>query len=155
MNVGTVNEGFCSFSLWFLADPVKPSVLFTIFCLDLYFQRIQLSNCLTLSPLSFWNGLFHPWIWTVPLMPIGVSVQNKKNRIANSVDLDEKTHYKCMTLLHDLQRCLYWSVGMKRLKFVCIRLFYKRYIHILYLHFMSDFKISSDSICKFQYHHNE
>ena len=30
--------------------------------------------CVTLSSLSFWSGFFHPWIWTCPLMQIGVSV---------------------------------------------------------------------------------
>ena len=37
-----------------------------------------------------------------------------KNRMANSVDPDETTHYEMSHLdLHCLQRCLFWSAGMK------------------------------------------
>ena len=33
---------------------------------------------LTPSPLSFWSGLFRSWIWTCPLMQIGVSIRTQK-----------------------------------------------------------------------------
>ena len=37
----------------------------------------------TLSPLGFWNGLFHSWTWTCPLMQIGFQSWIY-NKMANS-----------------------------------------------------------------------
>ena len=51
---------------------------------------------LTLSSLSFWSWLSHPWIWTGPLLFRGL--QSKiKNRMANSIDSDEMAHYELIT----------------------------------------------------------
>ena len=47
---------------------------------------------------------------------------NKK--IANSVDPDETARYKLSHMdLHCLQRCLYWSVGRKRLTITTLESF--------------------------------
>ena len=48
---------------------------------------------ITLSPLSFWNGPFHLWIWTHPLLQIGIH-SKINNTMANSVDPDETAHYE-------------------------------------------------------------
>ena len=45
------------------------------------------------SSLSFCSGLFYSWIWTCPLMQIGVQYKIK-NRMANNVDSDETAHYE-------------------------------------------------------------
>ena len=55
----------------------------------------SLITCLTLCTLSLWSRLFHHWIWTRPLLQIGMSVKNQ-NRMANSVDPNETAHYSCL-----------------------------------------------------------
>ena len=35
---------------------------------------IRIKRSFNLSPMSFWSGLFHFWIWTGPLLEIGVAV---------------------------------------------------------------------------------
>ena len=42
-------------------------------------------HCLTFCILGLWNGLFHHWIWTCPLLQIGMSAKNQ-NKMANSAD---------------------------------------------------------------------
>ena len=39
------------------------------------FCGLIILQMLTFSPLSFWHGLFHLWIWTHPMLQIGVSVK--------------------------------------------------------------------------------
>ena len=72
------------------------------------------NGLLTLSPLSLWNGLFHPWIWACWLMQNMVSI---KNRMVNSVDPDEMTRFKPPHMdLHCLDRYMFWSAGLKERK---------------------------------------
>ena len=52
----------------------------------------------TLSLPSFWNGLFHLWIWTHLLLQIGVSAKNQSQN--GCVDPDETTRLD----LHCLHR---------------------------------------------------
>ena len=70
---------------------------------------------LTPSPLSFWNGLFHLRIWTHPFMQVGIRGKIS-DKLANRVDHDEMAHEQSHLDLHCLQRYLYWSVGMRKLK---------------------------------------
>ena len=49
---------------------------------------MTISPALTLSSLSVWCGLFHLWIWTCPLLQIGISIKIR-NRMENSEDPHE------------------------------------------------------------------
>ena len=69
------------------------------------------SRTLILSSLSFCIGLFHCWIWTYPLLQIGV-YSNINKKMTHSVDRYEPSHLG----LHCLQRYLCWSAMMKGLK---------------------------------------
>ena len=60
-----------------------------------------------------WSRLFHPWIWTCPLMQTEVSVWNQ-NHMTNSVDLDETARNEPSHLdLHCLHRYLFGLPGSK------------------------------------------
>ena len=62
---------------------------------------------LTISPLSFWNGLFHHWIWTLPLLLKVCFFNQFKTRMTNSICPDETacyeqacyTHFNCSAFL--------------------------------------------------------
>ena len=73
----------------------------------------------TLSSLSFWNGLFHSWIWTIPLMQIRFSVQNQNT--------EWETVYILMRRLRVVSsgstlfaQVLFWSAGLKGLHVITL-----------------------------------
>ena len=71
------------FSFWTELGPFV-----NILCIFLFITLKLLKISLTLSSLSLWSGLSHPWILTCPLMQKGF--QSKiKNRMANRVDPDD------------------------------------------------------------------
>ena len=67
----------------------------------------------TFSALSFWNGLFNPWVWTCTLCK--QEFQSKlKNRMANSIDPDETVHNEPSHQdLHYWSRYLFRTGGFK------------------------------------------
>ena len=72
-------------------------------------RRYMYTQYLTLSSLSFWNGLFYSCIWTCPLMQRGFSLKSKTEW--QTVDPEE---YKQSHLdLHCMHRHLFWSGGLK------------------------------------------
>ena len=73
----------------------------------------------TLSSLSLWNGLFHSWIWTIPLMQIRFSVQNQNT--------EWETVYILMRRLRVVSsgstlfaQVLFWSAGLKGLHVITL-----------------------------------
>ena len=75
--------------------------------------KLLFKGCPTCN-LTFSTLSFYPWIWTCPLMQKGVPIWNKKNRMANSVDLNESAYHEASHLdLHCLQKYLSWYTGLK------------------------------------------
>ena len=102
-----------------------PSKLFTWNIKSYFLRKIKtkssrrsaavVDGTLTLSPLSFWHGLFHLWIWTHSFFVTNSSF-SQNNKMPNSVDPDETAPYEPSHQdLHCLQRYLYWSIGLKGL----------------------------------------
>ena len=103
-----------------------------------YYTFVWLADdVLTLSTLSFWNELFHHWIWTCPLLQIEMSIKNQNrlpNRQANSVESDKTAHYDPSHQdLHCVHMYLVWFAGLKKLN--CITKTYLYYFDPLKPHF--------------------
>ena len=82
---------------------------------------------LFLLPLSFWNGLFHPLIWTSIDEYRGFSLKRKTEQQTEKILgllCTEPSHLD----LHSLHRYLFWfawaeRVKIQQIKFVCVFLF--------------------------------
>ena len=87
-------------------------------CLQLM-EKI-LGFVLTLPSLSFWSGPFHPWIWTCPLLQIGLSDTNRKQNCKQCRSRWEPSHQDlhCLLKCFGLQVWKGWKLMEKILCFV-------------------------------------
>ena len=60
---------------WFMLDPESGMLEYFEVILK---QDVKSCSNFNAFSLSFWNGFFHPWIWTCPLLQIGLPVKNHK-----------------------------------------------------------------------------